>query len=100
MGEPMQLKFKKTDSFSEYTVEAQIEEYKLELEINYSEESLDKENEVITVEWRIPSDIPHDKPFNVKVMLKHKAMHDTKDVAELEKLFSVAIYENDEMESL
>eukprot|EP00834_Sanchytrium_tribonematis_P002055 NODE_57_length_28844_cov_0.352687.p9 type:complete len:346 gc:universal NODE_57_length_28844_cov_0.352687:3921-2884(-) len=98
LGEPIQLRFKKPDSYNEYLIEAETEQTKLDLTLKYSEESIDKDNYLIKILWDIPSDIVHEEAFDIVVTLKHKNLHNSKSILELEKLFSMAIYEKDKLE--
>ena len=98
-GESVELRFKKTESFNEYLIEAVTEEHKFALSLSYTEEPIDKDYYKIKINWEIPTDIPHDEVFNIIVTLKHKITNTSTDISELEKLFSVAIYENDQLQA-
>eukprot|EP00835_Amoeboradix_gromovi_P000459 NODE_16_length_41655_cov_0.272813.p10 type:complete len:345 gc:universal NODE_16_length_41655_cov_0.272813:8822-7788(-) len=97
MGEPIELKFLKTEAFNDYFIEAETLQHKLDIPLKYSEEPIDKDNYKIRILWDVPSDIPHDASFNIMVTLKHKAVNTSDDIRELEKLFSVSIYEIDQL---
>ena len=100
LGEPIELQFKKTEAFNDYLIEAETVEHKLDLSLKYSETAIESDHDFVklTILWEIPSDIPHDQSFSIVITLKHKVLHASKNIIELEKLFSVAIYENDELE--